>query len=62
MPTVGVWSAIKPIKYESHENRNTIIDAVGISQCVGPAIIDAVQNPVNLWSDIQPAKYEPHIG
>ena len=60
-PTVSVWSAIQPTKHESHEHRNSIADAVGISQRVGPAIVDGVQKPVNLWSAIQPAKYEPHI-
>ena len=34
----GVWSAIQPTKHESHEHRNSIINAVGITQCVGPAI------------------------
>jgi len=60
-PTAGVWSAIQPIKHESHEHRNSIVDASRIAQRVSPAIVNDVGKPVNLWSAIQPAKYEPHI-
>ena len=58
-PTAGVWSDIQPTKHESHKHRNAIINAVGISQRVGPAIVivDVIQKPVNLRSAIQSAKY-----
>ena len=35
----GVWSAIQPTKHESHEHRNSIIDAVGIASVLAQSLL-----------------------
>ena len=51
----GVWSAIQPTKHESHEHRNSIVDAVRIAQRVSPAIVDcatSVRKSVRVWGSL----------